>query len=536
MRVIIHVDMDCFYAAVERVRLHIPKDQPLGVQQWHSLIAVDYEARKKGVKRGATVKEAQRACPGITLVHVDTIGKEGSAESDRENRKVSLERYRDASDEIMKLLGTLTDGVVERASIDEAYLDVSEACQAQDQTLEALPHLDEAWKIEGPGTLDMKSKGDRLLAIGASIALSIRSQVEDTLGYPVSAGIAHNKMLAKIGSTRNKPNGQAIIPTSSVAGLLAEIPLRQVNGLRGKLGEHVEQWSKCTFLPELQDRDLAELVAEFGERTGRWLDEICRGLDSSEVTVASRANTMNCAKQFTTKATKQEVLEEWLPILCQELFDRLVKDEKRFSRKAKSLNAAFLSGNIRRSKVLPMPSGVQLSVFQLQRAFKPWLADMCSLGRCGHLTLGASSFEDLPKNLITSFFESEASAPERKEKDEQIGSRLIEKEGKRKAVVLDDGDGRGSNDVDVDDDGKTVCTTCGEVVDEAATAEHLDWHLAQKLQGKYTREEEEWGWTKKARGSGNGSRSKATKGRGKGKSKGSARDKNERRIDSFFSA
>jgi DNA polymerase eta len=71
-RIIIHVDLDAFYAQVEHVRLNIPLEQPLCVQQWNGLIAVNYAARTKGIKRHCTVKEALEKCPELKLVHVAT--------------------------------------------------------------------------------------------------------------------------------------------------------------------------------------------------------------------------------------------------------------------------------------------------------------------------------------------------------------------------------------------------------------------------------------------------------------------------------
>ena len=73
-RAVVHLDADCFYAAVERQRLNVPPEVPLAVQQWSSLIAVDYNCRKFGVKRGMRVEEAQKLCPGIRFVHVKILG------------------------------------------------------------------------------------------------------------------------------------------------------------------------------------------------------------------------------------------------------------------------------------------------------------------------------------------------------------------------------------------------------------------------------------------------------------------------------
>jgi hypothetical protein len=145
-KVILHVDMDGFYAQVEHRRTGIPRDQPLGVQQWASLIAVNYPAKAAGVKRGMRAEEALKVCPGIHLVEVEVISGSSvdkdragadagqgaddgddaaDGETTREGGKVSLERYRQASREVFEALQTL-GCVVEKASIDEAFLDVTD--------------------------------------------------------------------------------------------------------------------------------------------------------------------------------------------------------------------------------------------------------------------------------------------------------------------------------------------------------------------------------------------------------------------------
>ncbi|CAI5527584.1 unnamed protein product [Closterium sp. Naga37s-1] len=121
-RVILHVDLDCFYAAVEAVRLGIPRDTPLAVQQWEGLIAVNYAARARGVQRHDRVFQAKQKCPELQLIHVETVG--GAPGAGRNAGKVSLERYRAASQHVFAAFRRVCP-TVERASIDEAYMDVS---------------------------------------------------------------------------------------------------------------------------------------------------------------------------------------------------------------------------------------------------------------------------------------------------------------------------------------------------------------------------------------------------------------------------
>jgi nucleotidyltransferase/DNA polymerase involved in DNA repair len=133
-RVMLHVDMDAFYAQVEMRRLKLNPSRPAAVQQWGSLIAVNYPARKAGVTRHVRASEARRLCPDIQLVHVDLLDERGAlkdpATATQANSKVSLARYRSASHEIFAVLVRLCgEKRCEKASVDEAYLDVTHLCE-----------------------------------------------------------------------------------------------------------------------------------------------------------------------------------------------------------------------------------------------------------------------------------------------------------------------------------------------------------------------------------------------------------------------
>ncbi|KAL8451701.1 hypothetical protein Emed_001863 [Eimeria media] len=130
-----HVDLDCFYCQVEQRRLGVSSDQPLAVQQWESLIAVNYPARACSIRRGEKVKRALALCPDLKLVHVETLDstqghaptKELSVVLQQPNwltHKVTLQRYRDASAEVLSLLLDHCQQA-EKASIDEVYFDLT---------------------------------------------------------------------------------------------------------------------------------------------------------------------------------------------------------------------------------------------------------------------------------------------------------------------------------------------------------------------------------------------------------------------------
>ena len=94
-RGVIHLDLDCFYAQVEAKRLGIDGSVPLAVQQWSGLIAVNYPARHKGVKRHLNVVEAKKLVPELVCVHVETRGGDGrlqAEDGDEEHGAVQVEQ------------------------------------------------------------------------------------------------------------------------------------------------------------------------------------------------------------------------------------------------------------------------------------------------------------------------------------------------------------------------------------------------------------------------------------------------------------
>ncbi|KAJ9118690.1 hypothetical protein QFC22_003910 [Naganishia vaughanmartiniae] len=127
------------------VRLGIADDQPVGVQQWRGLIAINYPARKFGITRHMTAEEAKKKCPSLRTVHVATY-REGDAEpgrwddADPRTHKVSLDPYRRESAKIIAIFKSMvTEGEVEKASIDEAFIDFSTL--AIKEILRRHPHL-----------------------------------------------------------------------------------------------------------------------------------------------------------------------------------------------------------------------------------------------------------------------------------------------------------------------------------------------------------------------------------------------------------
>ncbi|KAI8848069.1 hypothetical protein BC829DRAFT_394660 [Chytridium lagenaria] len=275
-RVLLHVDLDAFYAQVEHVRLNIPIDVPLAVQQWQGLIAVNYAARAKGIKRHCTVEDAKAIAPDIRFVHVATFGPDSTEPGYHDDpktatHKVSLDVYRRASAKIMEVM---------RRFVHERLTSLMADGKESDFSWDGAGHL------YGDLT-DSKIK---------------------KLGYTCSAGIAHNKTLAKLCSSLNKPNKQTILRDVEVLNFMKELPFNRLG---------VEKAG------EIWNFSLDFLKAEFGEEKGRWIYNISRGICDEPVSEVARHKSIGANKNLRPPANSDNDLNKWIEMLSSEIFYRL---------------------------------------------------------------------------------------------------------------------------------------------------------------------------------------------------------------------
>ncbi|XP_062094816.1 DNA polymerase eta isoform X4 [Humulus lupulus] len=339
-RIIAHVDMDCFYVQVEQRKLPYLRGLPTAVVQYNewkggALIAVSYEARTYGVKRSMRGHEAKEVCPEIQLVQVPVA-----------RGKADLNTYRTAGSEVVSILART--GRCERASIDEVYLDLTDA--AEKMLAEAPPEIfepvdDETLKSHILGLtnergIDDKENvrewlcrknadhRDKLLACGAIIVAEVRMQVLKETKFTCSAGIAHNKILAKLASCMNKPAQQTVVPLSSVKGLLDSLPIKKMKQLGGKLGSSLQSDLGVKTVGDLLQFPEEKLQEHYGVNTGTWLWNIARGVSGEEVQGRLLPKSHGSGKSFAgPRALKTFAsVEHWLNELCEELNERLHSD------------------------------------------------------------------------------------------------------------------------------------------------------------------------------------------------------------------
>lgn len=276
MRKIIHVDMDCFFAAVEMRDDPSLRDIPIaigGSRIARGVISTaNYPARKYGVRSAMPTAMALKLCPHLKVIP----GR--------------YEAYKEASTHIRDIFSRYTS-LIEPLSLDEAYLDVSDS-----------PHC------QGSATL---------------MAREIRQIIHQELDLTASAGVAPIKFLAKIASDINKPNGQFVITPDEMPDFLLALPLAKIPGVGKVTARKLEELGLNTCA-DVQKSDLAMLLKRFG-KFGRVLWERSNGFDDREVI------TERQRKSLGVERTLSEDIHDWedclniIDSLYEELERRLIK-------------------------------------------------------------------------------------------------------------------------------------------------------------------------------------------------------------------
>ncbi|OWZ13000.1 hypothetical protein PHMEG_00013751 [Phytophthora megakarya] len=532
MRVIIHLDLDCFYAQVEQRRLSIPDGQPVAAQQWGSLLAVNYEARKFGVERGDFVDDAKKKCPQIHLPHVDTLGenRKPGQPFDRTHQKAILRRYRVASREIFAILGSMVT-VIEKASIDEAFMDVTD--MARERLAQAVYFCQE------PVNHDTKVfEDERLLCIGASISREIRQVIYSRLGYTCSTGIAGNKLLAKLASPLNKPNGQVLVSPRFVVDLMKSLPMRKIRGLGGKLGKQleriyesldpegaalsnqeatgeagVEMFKKLTAHTFIQRCGLTELRKHLDQETAIYIHQICQGDDGGEPVEEKKVQVkmLSCVKQFDQRSgsalVRVEQLEYWVRLLCEEIVMRCEDERVENKRFPSQLTIQFT-----RTKPDEKPRTRKLGIAQDTTVDELYMAAMNvmrlhldSVFPIAGLSMSAKNFHDLDsyaETTISSFFTRNPDQPASARRMEEDIRQFAAKRGRNgspvrrsnrqkisaffrpssrdKVIVAATAQSESATSMSTQAETENFCLECQCLV-SGTLAEHADFHFALKL-------------------------------------------------------
>ena len=254
-RAILHVDMDAFYASVEQRDDPRLRGQPLivgGTSNRGVVAAASYEVRKFGVRSAMPIREALRRCPHAICV------------------KPRMSVYREVSHQVFAVFHEYTP-VVEGLSLDEAYLDV---------------------------TASLALKGDAV-----SIARGIKERIRATTALGASVGVAPNKLVAKIASELEKPDGLTVVTPANLRALLDPLSVRRLPGLGRKLGERVEAAGLQTF-GQLRCATDTVLWPIFGRDSQR-MRERASGIDDRPVMSEWDEKSISAEETFSTDLVEQ---------------------------------------------------------------------------------------------------------------------------------------------------------------------------------------------------------------------------------------
>ncbi|KAB1194471.1 DNA polymerase IV [Haloferax sp. MBLA0076] len=299
-RIVLHVDMDCFYASCERLREPELVGEPVVVGmgyepgEGHGAVATaSYEAREFGVESAQPISTALDRLPRI-----DERAGDDEPLEDTEGvgyyRTVDLDFYKSVAADVKEILHDCAD-VVREVSIDEAYLDVT------DRT---------AW--------DVAPTGDRTLAEG--YARYVKQRIARDVGVEASIGVAPNMSTAKIASDFDKPDGLVVVRPGEVKSFLAPIPVEEVHGVGPVTARELASLDIETA-GDLADADPNILESNFGSR-GRELHERARGHDDRRVTPTGRPKSLSRESAFTDPTAEMEAKSEVVRALAADVADR----------------------------------------------------------------------------------------------------------------------------------------------------------------------------------------------------------------------
>ncbi|KAM4785998.1 DNA polymerase eta isoform 4-T4 [Cyanocitta cristata] len=180
---------------------------------------------------------------------------------------------------------------------------------------------------------------DLQLTMGAVIVEEIRVAVEAATGFRCSAGISHNKTLAKLACGLNKPNRQTLVSARFVPQLFSQLPVSSIRNLGGKLGTAITDILGVEYIGELTQFSETELQTHFGDKTGSWLYDLCRGIEEEPVKNRYLPQSIGCSKNFPGKTAlaTQKAVQHWLLQMALELESRLNKDRSQNHRVARQL-------------------------------------------------------------------------------------------------------------------------------------------------------------------------------------------------------
>ncbi len=368
-RIILHLDMDAFYASVEELDNPAIRGKPVivgGGEKRGVVSAASYKAREFGIHSALPMATAKRRCPqGIFL-------------------PVRMVRYQEISALVLAIFKNYTP-LVEPLSLDEAFLDVTDSSY--------------------------------LFGSGQEMALEIKKLVKKTTGLTISAGVASNKLLAKIASDLEKPDGLTVVPTDEEKTFLAPLPIKKLWGV-GRATQKKLALLSVRTIGDLCNIPAEILQAKFG-KLGTWMHQSAQGIDFRSVISVRPAKSIGNEKTFAADLTAPKEIHPELLALADKVGRRLRQQHlagKTVTLKIKYADFSLIS----RSRTMPDHTNDQRIIFHtILDLLKKTLAGKKPLRLLG-ITVGQLSHVEYPRQ--TSLLEDFQKKEKRKSVNEAVDS------------------------------------------------------------------------------------------------------------------
>lgn len=283
VRLILHIDLDAFFASVEELDHPEYAGHPLVVGadpqggRGRGVVATcNYAAREFGIRSAMPISEAWRRCPDARFVFP------------------RFPRYAEKSAEVFELIHESADAV-EEASVDEAYLDVTSRAA----------HFDDAVRL----------------------ARDLQTRIRERTGLSASLGIATGKTVAKIASDMDKPGGLTAVRPGTEAAFLATLPARRIPGIGPKSEARLAELGilTCADLAALSPQRLQDVFGSWGPRLG----ELARGIDDAPVVTEWERKSIGSETTFPKDVDDPSALESTLGELAADLAASLAQEHRR---------------------------------------------------------------------------------------------------------------------------------------------------------------------------------------------------------------